>query len=66
MPHGLNLVSCSLLGALKIKGLTKSGYITKIKKITGSCKQTTGISYVALQNGKQSNVIKMFWFKVEG
>ena len=38
----------------------------KLKKITGSCTQTTILAYLTLQNWKESNVTKMFWFKVEG
>ena len=33
--------------------LTKSGYITKIKKITGHCAQTTAIACVTLQIWKK-------------
>ena len=46
--------------------LIKSGYITKIKKTTESCTQTTVLSCLTFQNWKKSNVTKLFWIKVEG
>ena len=53
--------------SILFKGLlTISGYITKIKKITGSCTQTAVISYLTLQNWRKWNVTKIFRFKVEG
>ena len=51
---GIGVRSVRQLYDWLFKGLlTKSGYITKIKKITGSCTQTAVISCLTLQNGKK-------------